>query len=342
MSVETIPLAWIVRPAAERGITMAFPAGPRLQTRLDMRRTLLLVTVLGAACRAAGTPPREFDSATAFGYLERQVAFGYRIPGTPAHQATAAWLDSLLRQRADTLIVQAWRHGTASGDTISLTNLVARFNLGAPERVLFLAHWDTRPRSDNPSFKGPPQPPPLGANDGASGTAVLLGIADALKKTPPKVGVDLLFTDGEDYGNFETQKEDVLIGSRYYAQHLPAGPRPLYAVLFDMIGDKDLRILPENQSLLGAPDVVELVWKVAREIGHASVFVDAPGSGPTLIDDHAELQKVGIRAIDVVDFNYPTPPGNLYWHTPADSLDKVSARSLQVVGDVAMALIRKR
>jgi acetylornithine deacetylase/succinyl-diaminopimelate desuccinylase-like protein len=304
-----------------------------------MRRVLLAGCLLLAAC-GHGASVREFDGPAAFRYLERQVAFGYRIPETPGHAAQAAWMDSLLRRTADTLVVQTWRHGTVRGDTLRLTNFIARFNLPATERVLFLAHWDTRPVSDNPYYKGPHTPVP-GANDGASGTAILLGMADALKKAPPKVGVDLLFVDGEDYGNFDTEKSDVLIGSRYYGEHQLPGPKPLYAVLFDMVADKDLKILPENQSLLGAPDVVELVWKVAKENGHAGIFVDSPGFGPGLIDDHAELQKVGIRAIDVVDFNYPQSPANLYWHTPADTLDKVSAQSLQVVGDVGMALVRQ-
>lgn len=304
-----------------------------------MRRFALSLVLL-AACESS-PPPREFDGPAAFRYLEQQVAFGYRIPGTAGHAAAAAWFDSLLRRRADTLVVQAWTHVTAKGDSLPLTNFLARFNPKATERVLFLAHWDTRPVSDNPKYQGPRTPVP-GANDGASGTSVLLGMADALRKVPAKVGVDLLFVDGEDYGNFDSEKNDVLIGSRYYAEHLPPGPRPLYAVLFDMVADKDLRILPENQSLLGAPEVVELVWKVAKEIGHGGVFLDQPGRGPTLIDDHAELQKVGIRAIDVVDFSYGGPDyPPPYWHTPADTLDKVSAQSLQVVGDVAMALIRR-
>jgi glutaminyl-peptide cyclotransferase len=297
-----------------------------------MRRAFLSLALLLAAC-SGGVPPREFDGATAFGYLGRQVAFGYRIPGTAGHAATAAWLDSLLRQRADTLVVQAWTHHTARGDTLPLRNFIARFNMKAAERVLFMAHWDTRPVSDNPRYKGPRTPVP-GANDGASGAAVLLGMADALKKLPPRVGVDLLFEDGEDYGNFDTEKDDVLIGARYYARNLPPGPKPLYAVLFDMVGDKDLRLYPEGQSLLAAPEVVDLVWTVAKE------FINTPGAGPYLIDDHVELQKVGIRAIDVVDFSYG--PDSIYWHTPADTLDKVSAQSLQVVGDVGMALIRKQ
>jgi hypothetical protein len=302
-----------------------------------MRRLPVVLFAL-IACEAS-PPPREFDGPTAFRYLEQQVAFGYRIPGTSGHAAAATWFDSLLRQRADTLVVQRWTHVTVKGDSFPLTNFLARFNPKATERVLFLAHWDTRPVSDNGKYQGPRKPVP-GANDGASGTSVLLGVADALRKVPARVGVDLLFVDGEDYGNFDSEKNDVLIGSRYYAQHQPSGPRPLYAVLFDMVGDKDLQILPENQSLLGAPEVVELVWKVAKEIGHGGVFLDQPGRGPTLIDDHAELQKVGIRAIDVVDFTFGGP-SNPYWHTPADTLDKVNAQSLQVVGDVAMALIRR-
>ena len=301
------------------------------------RRCCLAAALLLAAC-SGSPPPREFDGATAFTYLEHQVGFGYRVPGTIGHSATAAWLDSLLRQRADTLVVQSWTHVTARGDSLPLSNFIARFNLKATERVLFMAHWDTRPVSDNPAYQGPHTPVP-GANDGASGVAVLLGIADVLKKAPSKVGVDLLFEDGEDYGIFEKEKDDVLIGARYYAQHQLPGPRPLYAVLFDMVGDKDLHLYPEGQSLLAAPEVVQLVWTVAKELGHGDVFVDAPTSGPFLIDDHVELQKVGIRAIDVVDFNYG--PTNSYWHTPADTLDKVSARSLQVVGDVGMGLIRR-
>lgn len=305
-----------------------------------MTRRLLAAAaaLLLAACSSAVPASREFDGATALTYLERQVAFGYRIPGSAAHSATAAWLDSLLRERADTLVVQAWTHVTIRGDSLPLRNFIARFNLQATERVLFMAHWDTRPVSDNPSYQGPRTPVP-GANDGASGVAVLLGMADALRKLPPQVGVDLLFEDGEDYGIFEKEKEDVLIGARYYAQHQMPGPKPLYAVLFDMVGDRDLRLYPEGQSLLAAPEVVDLVWTLAREIGHGDVFLDLPGSGPTLIDDHVELQKAGIRAIDVVDFTYG--PSNSYWHTPADTLDKVSARSLQVVGDVGMGLIRR-
>lgn len=288
-------------------------------------------TVLGA-CRQESPPPREFDGAAALKYIERQVGFGPRIPGTGPHQLAAAWLDSLLRTRADTVVLQQWTHATARGDSLPLTNLLARFHPAAEKRILFLAHWDSRPRADGPASTDSTVPVP-GANDGGSGVAVLLGVADVLHRMAPAIGVDLLFVDGEDYGDFTNTPDDVLIGSRYYAAHQPAGPKPLYAVLFDLVADRDLQIFQEGNSLIGAPEVVNLVWDTAKLLGYRAVFVDTPKH--TLIDDHLELQKAGIRAVDVVDFDYPA------WHTPNDKLDQVSARSLQIVGDVAMALVRR-
>lgn len=297
-----------------------------------MRPVIALAALsLLAACREAPRP-REFDGASAFHYIETQVGFGPRVPNTEPHTRMAAWLDSMLRTRSDTLVVQRWDHVTAKGDTLHLTNFLARFNPAAPKRLLFLAHWDSRPTADSPKSADKTKPV-LGANDGGSGVALLLGVADALKKAPTTLGVDLLFDDGEDYGDFEKTPMDVLIGARYYGAHQPPGPQPLYAVLWDLVADRDLQIYQEGNSLVGAPEVVERVWETARELGYAGRFVASPRH--TLIDDHLELQKVGIRAIDVVDFDYS------WWHTPFDTIDKVSAASLQIVGDVAMALVRK-
>jgi glutaminyl-peptide cyclotransferase len=297
-----------------------------------MRRLILLALALLAACRESTPRVREFDGPSAFKYIETQVGFGPRIPATEAHRRMAGWLDSLLRQRADTVIAQSWTHVTAAGDSLPLTNFIARFNPAASKRLLFLAHWDSRPHADSPISTDSTQPV-LGANDGGSGVAVLLGVADVLKRAPPAIGVDLLFDDGEDYGDFTKTPKDVLIGSRYYAAHQPPGPQPLYAVLFDLVADKDLQIFQEGNSLIGAPEVVELVWNTAKDLGYGGTFVATPKH--TLIDDHVELQKAGIRAIDVVDFDYPA------WHTKYDTIDKVSAPSLQIVGDVAVALVRR-
>jgi hypothetical protein len=303
----------------------------RLPTNLARLAVLAVLSVL-SACKGKSRPPQEFDGPGAFGYIQTQVGFGPRIPGSKAHRQMGDWLDSLLRQRADTVIVQSWAHRTVRGDTLPLRNFIARFNPSAEKRLLLVAHWDSRPTADSPRSRDSTQPV-TGANDGASGVAVLLGVADVLKRGPPAAGVDLLFVDGEDYGHFTRDSADVLIGSRYYGAHQLPGPRPLYAVLFDLVADKDLQIYQEGNSLVGAPEVVELVWETAKDLGYGGYFIASPRH--TLIDDHVELQKAGIRAIDVVDFDYPA------WHTPDDTIDKVSGASLQIVGDVAVALVRR-
>ena len=291
---------------------------------------LSVVSIL--SCRERARPPREFNGPTAFQYIEQQVAFGPRVPGTRAHDQMAAWLDSTLHRRADSVVVQSWKHVTVGHDTLALRNFIARFNPAATQRLLFLAHWDSRPVSDSPISKDSSHAV-MGANDGGSGVALLLGVADVLKRAPPAIGVDLLFVDGEDYGDFTKAQADVLIGSRYYGAHQLPGPPPLYAVLFDLVADKDLQIYQEGNSLVGAPEVVQLVWDTAKDLKYNGYFIASPRH--TLIDDHLELQKAGIRAIDVVDFDYPA------WHTQYDTIDKVSGASLQIVGDVAMALIRR-
>jgi glutaminyl-peptide cyclotransferase len=304
----------------------------RRPIRLSALSAFAAFSALSLACRDRPRPPREFDGQAAFEYIKQQVAFGPRVPGTEAHENMANWLDSLLRQRADTVLVQRWNHVTTRGDTLPLRNFIARFNPQATKRLLFLAHWDSRPVSDSPVSRDSSHAV-LGANDGGSGVALLLGVADVLKQSRPAIGVDLLFVDGEDYGDFTKTPSDVLIGSRYYAAHQPPGSPPLYAVLFDLMGDKDLQIYQEGNSLVGAPEVVELVWDTAKDLGYSGYFIASPRH--TLIDDHLELQKAGIRAIDVVDFDYPP------WHTQYDTIDKVSAASLQVVGDVAVQLVRR-
>jgi glutaminyl-peptide cyclotransferase len=300
-------------------------------------RLILATMLLAFGCEGrSALPPREFDGVAALRYVETQLGFGPRIPGSEGHRRMAAWLDSLLRTRADSVEVQRWTHVTREGASLPLVNYLARFNPSAPTRLLFLAHWDTRPKADAAASRDTTLPVP-GANDGASGVAVLLAMADALKKAPPGVGVDLLFVDGEDYGSFDQGKDqDVLLGSRYYAAHQAGGPQPRYAVLFDMVGDKDLKILREGSSVTGAPDVVEAVWDLAVRLGYDKVFVDEEGFPVT--DDHTPLQQAGIRAIDLIDFDYG--PGNKWHHTPDDTLDKVSAASLQAVGDVGMGLVR--
>jgi Zn-dependent M28 family amino/carboxypeptidase len=161
-------------------------------------------------------------------------------------------------------------------------------------------------------------------------------VADALKQMPPTVGVDLLFVDGEDYGSFEEADslKDVLIGSRYFAEHLPAGYHPLFAVLWDMIGGFNQKIYQEGYSLDRAPEVVERVWRAAEDLGLQRMF--SPLNGGYITDDHVPLIEKGIRAIDVIGFeNYEQ-----WHHTMQDTPDKVSPETLGDIGRLALALLR--
>ncbi len=290
----------------------------------------LYLMLLGATgCSQRSDRAREFRADTALQYVHTQLAFGPRIPNTDGHRKTGDWILQQLKRTADSVEVQAFTHLTATGESLKLRNLIGRFRPDMTDRVLFLAHWDTRPKADKSPNLADQQLPVPGANDGASGVAVLLGVADALKLKAPTWGVDLLFVDGEDFGNFPGP--DVLIGSRYYTEHL-AGGKPLFAVLFDMVGDADLQIFQEEYSVVNAPEVVQRVWTLAEELGFGRVF--RPTVGYALEDDHIPFQKAGIRTIDVIDFDFPAH------HTVNDTEDKVSAKSLGIVGEVAVALTR--
>lgn len=295
----------------------------------------LAVLALIAGCeRAAKKRAPTFNGEGALEYARTQVNFGPRIPGTDGARRAGDWIVREMQTRADTVIVQTWTHVTAQGVKLPMRNIVARFRPELTERVLYVTHWDTRPVSDAAVDAGDRKLPVPGANDGASGVGLFVALADALKKTPPTVGVDLLFVDGEDYGQFGPPDVDVLIGSTYFAEHPPTpGYKPMFGVLWDMIGDADLRIYQEPNSVAQAPEVVQRVWSKAEELGHGDVFV--PEQTTPITDDHLPLLKAGMRVIDVIDIDYPSH------HKPTDTMDKISAKSLAIVGDVAEALVRQ-
>lgn len=294
-----------------------------------------LVTGCGgadASSRTVSGVPTGFDGAMAMANVRKQTDFGPRVPGTAAHRAMGDWLITEMRLRADTVVVQEWTHTTADGKKLPMRNILARFRPADARRVLYLAHWDSRPVSDQATDPAQAALPVPGANDGGSGVAILMGVADALKKEAPPTGVDLLFVDGEDWGSFDTMT-DVLIGANYFASHLPdPGYAPLFGVLFDMVGDEHPVFEQEAHSLSRAPEVVQRVWTTAQRLGHGAVFTNREGISIT--DDHVPLLDKGLRVIDVIDLDYP------WHHTPEDTADKVSQSTLQLVGDVAITLIR--
>jgi Peptidase family M28 len=304
-------------------------------------RRVWMVGVVAAAASCGGRPSeaQRFDAAQAMRWVQYQVAAGPRVPGMPGHDSIEAWLVRELRRRADSVEVQAFTWVTQAGDslhragdTLRLANILARFRPGDPSRILYVTHWDTRPVAENdpnPANRSKPIP---GANDGASGTALLLEVADVLKHAPPSVGVDLLFVDGEDYGDF-TNNKDVLIGSTWFARHLPPGYRPLFGVLWDMIGGRDQKIYQEDYSLQYAPEVVDRVWATADSLHLGGMF--RPTDGGQIIDDHVPLIQAGLRVIDVIGFeNY-----RAWHHTLEDTPDKVSQTTLGDIGRLALRLL---
>ena len=302
----------------------------------------LALLFLCAGCRGenARSSPG-FSGAAAYRYAGAQVGFGPRVPGTPAAKSAGDWIVAQMKKRADTVIVQSFDHKTAAGKVIPMRNILARFRPELADRILYVTHWDSRPFSTGRCCSVEAQTeaerkiPVPGANDGASGVGMLVALGDLLKRARPNVGVDLLFTDGEDYGDFGPPAVDVLVGAQYFADHPPVKDyRPLFAVLFDMIGDKDLRIPQEGHSINSAPEVVQRVWEIAADLGHSDVFV--PENGGAIDDDHLPLLRAGYRIIDVIDLTYPAH------HTPQDTMDKISAKSLGIVGDVAAALILRQ
>jgi len=304
-----------------------------------MRKTIrvvavLVVSVLAASCKGKETPSGTFDGAAALAYAKTQVDFGPRIPGTTTAQRAGDWIVAQMKQRADTVIVQTWNHVTQDGKSLPMRNILARWNPKATSRILYVTHWDTRPVSDQAENPGERQLPVPGANDGASGVGLFVALGDALKKSPTTVGVDLLFVDGEDYGQFDDKLADVLVGSRYFSQHPPdSAYRPIFGILWDMIGDADLGIKKEGYSVAQAPEVVDRVWRTAAELGFDRVFL--PVEQGAITDDHVPLLEAGMRVIDVIDLDYP------YHHRPTDTMDKISAKSLSIVGTVAEALLRQ-
>jgi glutaminyl-peptide cyclotransferase len=309
--------------------------------RWEVTALCSLALALAACAKPADAPravaPAPFNADSAMSYTRAQLDFGPRVPGTVPARKTGDWIVAHLRSTADTVIEQTWTHTTAKGVKLPLRNILARFKPGAKDRVLYVTHWDTRPVADSDPDPAKRSLPIPGANDGASGVGLLLALGDALKKLPPAVGVDLLFVDGEDYGTFGPDV-DVLIGSTYFASHLPEpGYKPLFGVLWEMIGDADLKVYQEINSVQAAPEVVQRVWSQARDLGYENYF-DAQAKYP-ITDDHVPLNKAGLHVIDVIDIDYVSPEMN-YHHTMQDTIDKVSVKSLKVMGDVALALVR--
>jgi hypothetical protein len=293
--------------------------------RFAVNALALLVAALALAGRAAA-----FDADRAFYYLEAQCAFGSRAPGQPGHEQCLEFLERELGFWADSVYRQPFDYYSYDQKVkLSLTNLVARFAPEKTNRVLLCAHWDTRPFADRDPDEGKRALPILGANDGASGVAVLLEIARQIYMEPVAIGVDIVFFDGEDFGR-EGVINDYLIGSEHFITDLPR-PQPRWGILLDMVGDRDLSLPYEIYSYRYARAVIDKIYAAAAR-QKATPFVFQ--AGVPVMDDHHPLLKIGIPTADIIDFDYPA------WHTLADTPAQCSAWSLGHVGRTVLDVLR--
>lgn len=298
-----------------------------------IRPRALLVLALAAATALPAACSERFavDGERALGRVRHQCDAGPRISGTPGNAAIREWIAAECGRLGGRVQRQAFTD-TTLGHALPVTNVIARFGPAEGRRIVLCAHFDTRPWCDRDPDTTKRALPVPGANDGGSGVAVLLEVAELMARRAPPVGVDLVFFDAEDLGR-DDARDEFCLGAKGYAERLPAKgdpSRPVAAFLFDMVGDRDLQIYLERNSSLRAANLAALVVEAAAATGARSFHDEVRWS---LVDDHVRLLDAGLPAVSVVDFDYPA------WHTHRDTPDQVSAASLAEVSRVAAWLV---
>lgn len=299
---------------------------------------LLLLALATVVLNWVLTRKPDFDGNRAYQQLLAQCDFGPRAPGSEGHRRCGDYLVAELRRYADRVGEQKFTYQDKKqpGKSYDGRNIIASFRPDQSRRIMLAAHWDTRPFADNDPDSEKRHLPIIGANDGASGVAVLLEMARIFHQKAPAandIGIDIVFFDLEDIGDSSaTEHSDSLnpysIGSEYFAANLQ-GYRPAFGILLDMVGEKNLEIRQEGFSLQQARFYVDKIWKAAEAID-SGVFLSE--SEVPIMDDHVPFLKRQISFVNLIDFRYP------YWHTLADTPDKCSPQSLEAVGEVLVEL----
>jgi hypothetical protein len=299
---------------------------------------LFVATSLGGAQQTdvkIQTQKFAFDGAVAWNYLLKQVSFGPRVPGTDAQIKCRDWMVDELKKSCDDVHIQhLTHHWSINGKDLDIYNVIGSQNWkDAKVRCVLLAHWDSRPwadENDSPWYHNYTEQHPIpGADDGASGVAVILELAQAIKDKHPNVGIMYLLDDGEDLG---PDIKEMLLGVDYFADHLP-DPKPDYGILLDMIGQQNLVVGMEQESFKRARRLTQAFFLNARDAGLGKTFPYEIGDD--LEDDHLPLLDKGIPTLDLIDFRYP------YWHTLNDTPQHCSQDALQQTGDALESFFLK-
>ncbi|MAJ43307.1 MAG: hypothetical protein CMF96_01000 [Candidatus Marinimicrobia bacterium] len=277
-----------------------------------------------------------FDGERAFQYLLKQCDLGPRNPGSKGHADFIKMLDQFLLP----FNLTVFKHEVTVTNPITqkpvdLTNFLVRFNHKREKRLLILAHWDTRDVADRDPVLANQDNPILGANDGASGIAILMELINILHNNPLiNIGLDLLFVDGEDMG-VSGVAESFALGTKEFAREYPS-PLPYFGLGIDMVGDKNLEIEIERFSYYQAPQYVDKIWTLAKKL---QIHQFKHRLGRSIYDDHRVFYlETKIPTVNLIDFKYPDH-NHSYWHTLNDIPENCSSESLEAVGRLVTAFI---
>jgi len=281
----------------------------------------------------------EFSKEMAYKYVEAQVAFGPRIPESQAHQNCKDYLVNTLKEFTPNVIVQNFKTRLASKKVVNGKNIIASFQLEKKNRVLLCAHWDSRPFADMENDKSKHTEAIDGANDGASGVGVLLEVARILSKQNTEVGVDIIFFDVEDSGEYGSN-DSWALGAQYWSKnpHIP-NYTARYGVLLDMVGTINPTFKYEMTSYRYAPHILEKVWNAAKVLGYQQYFLSERSGG--ILDDHVYINEDrNIPTIDIIHYDQTTSSGFFeHWHTLKDDMNSINANTLEIVGKTVLKVI---
>ncbi len=275
-----------------------------------------------------------FNAAKAYSFVEKQISFGPRNPNSKGHKQCLDYLKNTLAEYADEIRIDSF-HYNGYDEKLQLFNIIGKYKPELKNRILLGAHWDTRPRAERSERNK--DKAILGANDGASGVAVLLETARHLNKINPSYGIDIVFFDAEDYGT-QNDLNNFCIGSKYFAAINKT--KYLFAIILDMVGDKNAKFIREYNSYNNSQQIVDAFWKTA-EIIKADKFIQSLPQHD-VYDDHIPLIQAGINAIDIIDAELigGTQPGRDYWHSHKDDLSNINKETLKQVGDVLLSFLK--
>lgn len=287
----------------------------------------------------------DFNSDSAYHFIQRQVDFGPRVPSTETHKECANYLKNTLKRFAGNAQKQDARVRAYDGTPLDIYNIQSSFYPEYDKRVLLGAHWDSRPYADMAQDPEKQEEPIPGANDGGSGVGVILEIARILKEHDPGIGVDIVLFDAEDYGkphfrqnhHSQNHEETWALGSQYWSRNLDDDHNIDKGILLDMVGAYDARFLFEGYSMKHAPSLTREVWDNAHQLTYSNFFIKERTIPIT--DDHKFVNEIAeIPMINIIDHDPDRHPHgfNEYWHTHGDDMDIISKRTLNAVGETVL------